>query len=350
MNEFDNGLEKKFKFDFSDPEVSKVNVEKLKEFLLKDSNPVLIFYGGEPLLQWKKIIEIIDSLEDTKVKFRMQTNGILLDVLPIDYLKKIDKILISLDGDKIRTDQNRGNGTYEKVMQNIFQIKKQGYTGELIARMTIAQDCPDLYEQVLNLIKVGFTSIHWQLDVGFYKEDYEFKKIKKFLDEINISTSKLIDWWMQKIKKGKVYKFYPFIGIIKPLIFNLSTRGLRCGAGHSGYAITTSGKIVHCPIMNSIESFKAGDLNFNPRDLKKFDCKNECGNCEFYDLCGGRCMYWRKAKLWPQEGDEMICNSIKFYINSLKEKIPEIKDLIDKGVIQKQDFDYEDYFGPEIIP
>jgi len=350
FSEFENGLEKKFKFDFSDPEVSEVDLKKLKEFLLKDKEAVLIFYGGEPLLQWKKIIEIIDLLKDTKVKFRMQTNGILLDILPIEYLKKIDKILISIDGDKERTDKNRGKGTYEKVMTNISKIKNKGYSGELIARMTIAQDCPDLYEQVLALVDAGFNSVHWQLDVGFYHEDFEEKKISEFFKEYNKSLEKLLDWWVKEIKSGKVYRIYPFVGIVEPLLTGKKCGGLRCGAGHSGYAISTSGKVVHCPIMNNIESFKAGNLDSNPSELKKFDCHDECGNCEVYDLCGGRCMYWRKAKLWPKIGDNMICDSIKFYINSIKEKMKEIRNSVKLGLVSQKDFDYEDYFGPEIIP
>lgn len=347
--EFDNGLEKKFKFDFSDPEISEVSLIKLKNFLLKDKEAVLIFYGGEPLLQWKKIMDIIDLLKDTSIKFRMQTNGILLDVLPIEYLKKIDKILISLDGDEERTDKNRGKGTYRKVIENISKIRKEGYSGELIARMTIAQDCPDLYEQVLSLVKAGFNSVHWQLDVGFYHEDFEENKIKEFFKEYNASLKKLLDWWIEKIKEGKVYKFYPFVGIVKPIL-KKENCGLRCGAGYAGYAISTSGKVVHCPIMNNIESFKAGDLDSEIKSLKKFDCHDECGDCEVYSLCGGRCMYWRKAKLWPEIGDKMICDSIKFYINSIKEKMDEINSAIKSGIVKKEDFNYEDYFGPEIIP
>ncbi len=102
--------------------------------------------------------------------------------------------------------------------------------------------------------------------------------------------------------------------------------------------------------MNNIENFKAGDLNSNPNELKKFDCKDECDGCEVYDLCAGRCMYWRKAKLWPKEGDEMICDSIKFYIKEIKKNLPEIKELIEKEKVKKEDFFYEEYFGPEIIP
>jgi sulfatase maturation enzyme AslB (radical SAM superfamily) len=102
--------------------------------------------------------------------------------------------------------------------------------------------------------------------------------------------------------------------------------------------------------MNSIENFKAGDLHSNPLKLKKFDCLKECKNCSVYSLCGGRCLYWRKAKLWPKEGNDLICNSIKFYINEIKKQIPLIEDLIVKRKIKIQQFFYEDYFGPEIIP
>lgn len=345
LNEFDNGLDKKFKFDFSEPCISKVEVSKLKEFLEKDKKAVLIFYGGEPLLQIDKIKEIMDNIE---VPYRIQTNGILLNLLPINYLNKIDKILVSLDGDKVRTDKNRGKGTYDKVISNINLIKNKGYKGEIIARMTIAQDCPDIYEQVLNLIKAGFTSIHWQLDVGFYKTDFEKEKISNFFKEYNLSLSNLIEYWLSEIERGKVLMIYPFLAIVESILKGEPTK-LRCGAGHSGYAISTSGKVTACPIMNNIENFNCGNLETNPNDLKKIQI-NECENCDIKDLCGGRCMYWRKAKLWPKEGDELICDSIKNYIGKIKSNIPRIKEAIKKGIIKEKDFNYEKYFGPEIIP
>ena len=55
MNEFDNGLDKKWNYDLKSPWESVVNIEKIKEFLKKDENPTLIFYGGEPLMKLEKI-------------------------------------------------------------------------------------------------------------------------------------------------------------------------------------------------------------------------------------------------------------------------------------------------------
>jgi putative peptide-modifying radical SAM enzyme len=339
-------LKGKFEFDFSEPEHSKINLKKLKGFLEKDENPVLIFYGGEPLLRISQIKKIMDSID---VPFRIQTNGILLDKLEPKYLNRIGKMLVSIDGNKERTDMNRGAGTFDKVIKNISLIKKKGYSGEIVARMTIAQDCPDVFEQVLNLVELGFTSVHWQLDSGFYSYDFESKKIKDFFEKYNSSVKKLLDWWMNEIRRGRVWKFYPFVGIMESLLKNEKTK-LRCGAGHSGYAITTSGKVVACPIMNCIKDFECGNLNSNPRELKKIDVSGNCLGCDYLGLCGGRCLYWNKSRLWPEEGNDLICDSIKFLIDELKSREKEIRELISGGIVSIQDFDYEKYFGPEIIP
>ncbi|MDD5192602.1 MAG: TIGR04084 family radical SAM/SPASM domain-containing protein [Candidatus Nanoarchaeia archaeon] len=347
LEEFDNDLDKKFEFDFSSPAKFEVDIKKLKEFLKKDKDSVLIFYGGEPLLEIEKIKEIIDEIN---VPFRMQTNGKLLDKIPSSYINKIDKILISIDGDEKRTDFNRGDGAYKKVMDNIKFIKNNGYNGEIIARMTISQDFPDIYEQVLNLINSGFTSVHWQIDAGFYKFDFHEDKIKKFFEDYNKSIKKIIDYWINEMKKGRIIKLYPFLGIVESLLKNKSTK-LRCGAGHSGYAITTDGKITSCPIMNCIKDFYVGNIETsNPAELKKIYVSGRCEKCSYLDLCGGRCLYWNKAELWPEKGNDLICKSIIFLIEELKKKIPEIKELINKKIINLSDFEYEKYFGPEIIP
>jgi len=362
FKEFDNELDKKFQFDFSEPDKTNLDIKKLKEFLSKDKNAVLIFYGGEPLLELEKIKQIIDNIN---VPFRMQTNAKLLDTLPLKYLNKIDKILVSIDGDKDRTDYNRGEKTFDLVIKNIKQARKDGYKGEIVARMTLSE-FPDIFDQVKNILKLNlFDSIHWQLDLGFYKFDYDEKTAKKFTKEYNKQITQLINFWLAEIrphgghpelwqnavegKKGKVLRFYPFIGIIDSLLKNETTE-LRCGAGHSGYAISTTGKIVACPIMNTIKDFEAGNINSNPSELKKFKVSGNCEKCSYLNLCGGRCLYWNKANLWPAEGNELICYTIKHLINELKRILPEIKSLIDKKIISAKDFEYEKYFGPEIIP
>jgi putative peptide-modifying radical SAM enzyme len=261
------------------------------------------------------------------------------------------KILVSIDGDSVRTDYNKGKGAYVQVINNIERARDEGYRGEIVARMTISPDsnASDIYEQVMHLVNLQtFDSIHWQIDAGFYKHDYNKEKFEKFVQEYNKGISKLINWWVSEMKTGRVYRLYPFLAIVDSILKTESSL-LRCGAGHSGYAITTNGKIVACPIMNCIEDFEAGTINDNPKSLIKFDVP-QCSKCEYLNLCGGRCLYWRSAKLWPKEGDDLICITVKHYIDEIKARMPEINELIENKIIYKSNFEYEKYFGPEIIP
>ena len=203
----ENDLNQKFKFCFNSPLKTSVKTCDLKKFLAKDKNSYLIFYGGEPLLEIPKITELMDSID---VPYRMQTNGLLLHKVPKEYMNRIGKILVSVDGNKQRTDFNRGKGVFDRVIKNINLIRENGYKGEILARMTISPEFPDIYGQVLFLLDSGFDSIHWQLDAEFYKCDFNFDKFSEFVKEYNSYVSRLADYWLEEIKKGRVIKIYPF--------------------------------------------------------------------------------------------------------------------------------------------
>jgi uncharacterized protein len=103
--------------------------------------------------------------------------------------------------------------------------------------------------------------------------------------------------------------------------------------------------------MNCVENFYVGDIKSDiPTKLKEVSVIEPCPSCEYYTICGGRCLYSNHAKLWPEKGQEQICGSIKFLIEEMIKKIPEISNLIAKNKIKESDFEYEKYFGPEIIP
>jgi len=342
LGEFENGLEKKWDFERT-PVDSEVKISELKK-LLKPSD-TLIFYGGEPLLMIDKIKEIIGNLN---CRFCMQTNGKLLDKLSSEYLNKISKILVSIDGSKKITNHNRGEGTYEKVLKNVKSILEKGFKGELIARMTISQEFPNLYPEVKHLFELNlFNSVHWQIDAGFYKNDFNFDKFSKFVEEYNSSLTNLVNYWMKEMGKGHLLKIYPFLGLFESLYYDKPSL-LRCGSGYANYTITTSGKLSACPIMNNIKNFYCGDLESGIN--RTLDITSPCKNCEDLQICGGRCLYRNYAKLWSSKGQDLICKTIRHLIKEMKRVLPKIKTLIDGEVVKISDFSYEKYFGPEIIP
>lgn len=351
MDEFDNELDKTWDYDMNTPVDSEVSIGRLKKILKNDDT--LIFYGGEPLVMIDKIKEIMDNFN---CRFIMQTNGILLDQLPKEYLNRMKKILVSIDGDRERTNFNRGEGKYEIILKNINKAREEGFEGEIVARMTLS--FPDIYDQTIHLIELIkkniFDSIHWQIDAGFYKFDFNFDRFSEFVEEYNYNINKLVDFWIEEMKQKKiVWKIYPFLGIYERIknksnYFN-NNFILPCGSGHSNFTINTSGKISACPIMNSVKNLYCGSIEEGIKRKIGID-NSACTSCEFYSVCGGRCLYWKEAKLWPKEGDELICKTIKFLIKKIESVYPIIQNMIKDKIINEDFFEYEKYFGPEIIP
>ncbi len=346
-NDFNTPLNKKWKFDFSMPETISYTIKDLKKFFEKSCKKhVITFYGGEPLLEVGKIKEIIDNIE---ARYMIQTNGILLNSLNEKYLKKFEVILISIDGRKEITDYNKGNGTYDKIIASIAALRKKGFSGELIARMVVTEKT-NLPEEVKHLLSIGFDSVHWQIDAGFYSNDYEKTAFKQFSDRYNAQITETVDYWVEEMRKGKVLRIYPFLGIFESLYCHKKER-LRCGSGFENYTIAPNGAISVCPIAHDIKEFQVGDIwKSGPDSLDKISIGGFCKNCDILDLCGGRCLYANKAELWPEDGQTMICNTVRHLITSIKIKLPEIRNLIKSGKLREKQFDYEKYTGPEIIP
>ena len=345
--DFGNDLNETFKFDFSMPPRIKYSVNDLKSFLAKSkTRHTLTFYGGEPLMDIEKIKEIMDNVD---ARYMLQTNGKLLDKLPKEYVNRFELMLISIDGDKKITDFNRGEGTYDKVISNIQLIRKNGFKGELIVRMVVDEHS-SLATDVKHLLSTGFDAVHWQLDAGFYQQDFKSRNFSEFSKKYNAEVSELLDYWVNEMKKGKVLKIYPFLGIFESLYYS-KTEKLRCGSGFANYTIAPNGKISVCPIMHDATVFQVGDiLKDNPDNLKQIFVEEPCKSCDIYGLCGGRCLYANKANLWPKEGQDLICNTVRHLINEIRSKLPEIKKLIKEGKITEKQFAYEKYAGPEIIP
>ena len=158
-----------------------------------------------------------------------------------------------------------------------------------------------------------------------------------------------LSYWLNELKKGHIRRFYPFLGILDSIL-DRKNNLLRCGAGHSGYAISTDGKLIACPITGSIKDFCAGDLDTDPDDLIRFDIVGDCIRCPYLGYCGGRCLYWNHSGLWPKKGDQLICSTIKNLIDGIRKIFPEIDLLIKNKTISLSGLEYEKYFGPKIIP
>jgi len=288
-----------FDVDYSLPKKINYDVGLLDSFCKRDNDCVLIFYGGEPFLCVDEIRQIMNNVKAKH--FIAQTNGLLLNRLEPEYVNRFHTILVSVDGDEALTDFYRGKGTFRKVVDNLKLIKKNGFEGELIARMTVMEQT-NIYKQVkwlLNNNEFSFSSVHWQLNAGFWKNDFAKRNFKTWSEQsYNSGVRKLAKFWVDYMEKnGTVLRLYPFLGIGQSLLLGEKASLLRCGGGWINYAIQTDGHIVPCPTMWGMKNYYLGHVsNANPLQLKKVFVGEPCTKCNIFSICGGRCLYTNVTK------------------------------------------------------
>jgi uncharacterized protein len=354
LDDFDEEFGDDIEIDYELPRKLNYDLELLDKFCCKDKDCVLTFYGGEPLLGIDKLRQIMDRVKPKH--FMIQTNGLLLDKLEPEYVNRFHTILVSIDGQESLTDHYRGKGTFRKVIDNLKLIKKNGFEGELIARMTIMEQT-DINQQVRWLLdndQFSFSSIHWQLNAGFWGNDFQRRNFEEWTKNSYIpGVRELAHFWVDQMQqKGVVLKLYPLLGIAESLLHDEKNCLMRCGGGWINYAIQTDGYIIPCPTMWGMKKYYMGHIkDADPLKLKQlFVNEKPCSECPTLGVCGGRCLYTNITKRWSDEAYGKVCYTVEQLIEAVKYELPRIRNLTANKKIRIEDFDYLKYNGCEIIP
>jgi uncharacterized protein len=92
------------------------------------------FYGGEPLLNFNLIKDVVQYLKENhgyyEFDYNITTNALLLSDDILSYLTANNfSIIISLDGDKENHDRNRvtvnGSGSFDEVFDSVSRLRKK---------------------------------------------------------------------------------------------------------------------------------------------------------------------------------------------------------------------------------
>lgn len=354
LDDFDEDFGDNIEVDYDLPRKVSYSVDLLDNFCRKDPDCVLTFYGGEPLLGMDKLRQIMDKVSPKH--FMIQTNGLLLDKLEPKYVNRFHTILVSIDGDEALTDYYRGAGTFRKVIDNLKLIVQNGFRGELIARVTVMEQT-DIYKQIRWLLdnnEFTFSSVHWQLNAGFWGNDFQRRNFEEWSQTSYIpGVRKLTEFWVDQMEqKEVVLKLYPLLGIANSLLHQEKESLMRCGAGWINYAIQTDGYIIPCPTMWGMKKYYLGHIaDANPLSLNKiFVDQPPCATCSILNICGGRCLYANITKRWTDEAYAKVCDTVADLAASVKAQIPRINELINTGKLSLKSFEYLKYNGCEIIP
>lgn len=318
----------------------KYSLYSLKKLIENDPDSTIIFYGGEPLINYKFIMKVIDNIKAKR--YGIQTNGILVRVLPKEYWSKMDVVLLSIDGPREITDSYRGVGVYDHVI-NALRYLKSFCDCEIIARMTVTADS-EIYHDVVHLLNLGFDKVHWQLNV-IWSDRWD---VRKWADEKYLPGIKmLVNLFMNNLKDGKISKIIPILGILNAIMFKPFDH-VPCGAGKYSFTINTDGRILSCPIAVREEWANIGNIETGIKYNETIP--DRCKTCKYLKYCGGRCLYAHKENYWGSLFED-VCYITGKTIDIISQIVPKVKKLIKNNIIHEYDLYYDPLKdSTEVIP
>ncbi len=288
--------------------------KKAIDFLIEHSgnrhNLELDFFGGEPLMNWNTVKEIIayarsrEEKYNKKFRFTVTTNGMLLDDESIDFINdEMSNVVLSMDGRKCVNDEMRvtagGKGSYDVFVpkfQRLVKKRKDGKYKEYYARGTFTNRNLDFTNDVYHIADdLGFDQLSVEPVIADPSEPYALTE--KDLPKIYEEYEKLaIEMIRRKKEVGNCFNFFHFmIDLDQGPCAIKRLRG--CGCGNEYVSVTPDGDIYPCHQFVGHDEWKMGNLNDETLDLNmkdKFACSNiytkdGCKDCWCKFYCSGGC-------------------------------------------------------------
>ncbi|MBR2916426.1 MAG: thioether cross-link-forming SCIFF peptide maturase [Clostridia bacterium] len=283
--------------------------KKAIDFLLEKSgnreNLELDFFGGEPLMNFDVVKEIVEYARmrekecGKNFRFTVTTNGLLLTDDKIDFInKEMSNVVLSIDGRKCVNDKMRhridGTGCYDTIIEKFRKTVDSRGNKEYYVRGTYTKYNLDFSEDVFHLYEQGFDQISVEPVVAPNTAPYALTE--KELPAIFAEYDKLAERLLENDKNGKHFNFFHFMLDLDQ--GPCAIKRLRgCGCGNEYVAISPNGDIYPCHQFVGIDEWKMGNLNEETFDYKIKDyfasahiyTKEECKKCWAKFYCSGGC-------------------------------------------------------------
>ena len=264
--------------------------EQIERELRQKSEPyerfVINFHGGEPLLVFDKIRQVVEwadnALADLDISYTTTTNGTVLNdeirLWLVNNKKRFIPIL-SLDGPKEVHDRNR-TGSFDKIDLDFFRANwpLQGI------KMTVSPNTvADLYESFIYLHETGFypnptlaKEVEWNLQEHLPLYAQQLKKLSEFyISHPTIPPGQLLNLPLHKFSedfvskginscgagfdtiafdiKGNRYPCQAFIADLSKQYDKKEMESVFCALSHNCH-LKISPKCTGCPLVNGCSS------------------------------------------------------------------------------------------------
>jgi uncharacterized protein len=215
----------------------------------------LSFWGGEPLLRFDLIKQLVSYAESKavetgkKIFFSIPTNATLLTEEIIDYIKRHNIVLsLSIDGTEASQRFRKtlsGQNSYSKVVKNIKLLEQAGHISMVSVRKTVTpENVSYLARDIEFFLYFGFRSIA-------FSPDMESKWTEEAYELFQSEQLQCADMWINSLEEEKPFFVQSWTDIL--LLRKLMNKkneyvpdSFFCGAGSTMIAVDIDGDIYPC--------------------------------------------------------------------------------------------------------
>lgn len=279
------------------------------DFLIENSqgrtNLEVDFFGGEPLMNFDMIKELVayarkrEKEAHKNFRFTLTTNGVLVDDDVIDFANRgMSNVVLSLDGrkevhDRFRVDYN-GNGSWEKIVPKFQRFVEKRGNKNYYMRGTFTHANPDFLNDIKEMLRLGFTEL--SMEPVVCAGDDPSALTAEDLPIVLKQYEELAELMLNRHREGKPFTFYHYMLDLKngPCIYK---RISGCGSGTEYMAVTPWGDLYPCHQFVGEEKFKLGNIWTGVDNIavqNEFASCNvytrpECSDCWAKLYCSGGC-------------------------------------------------------------
>ena len=279
------------------------------DFLIENSgsrkNLEVDFFGGEPLMNWDTVKELVKYARSQEKKynknfrFTLTTNGLLIDDDVIDFAnREMSNVVLSLDGRPEVNDHFRkdylGSGSYEKIVPKFKKLVEKRGGKDYYMRGTFTHNNTDFTNDIFHMADLGFKELSMEPVVCPANDPYALTEVD--LPIIKEQYEILAKEMLKRKKEGRPFTFYHYMLDLKngPCIYKRIT---GCGSGTEYMAVTPWGELYPCHQFVGDEKYSLGDIwkgVTNKEVQNKFRSCNayareECKDCWAKLYCSGGC-------------------------------------------------------------
>lgn len=271
-------------------------------FAKPDSVLEIAFFGGEPLLNFALVKEVVEwcAVQNFHFRFSLTTNAVLLHESHLEFFKKHNfELKISYDGRELQDTQRTQNPQLAALVEKKLQRFEESLHAlrSFQLRTTVSRKHIDSFAR--NILST-LNSHQYRIQ---YARVSSAASRERFLPEDADKLNALLTQMVEHLIEEKNWTHLLRIGNLKSLIRKIHFGRMQafCGAGINYLSVSTSGAFYLCHRFTEDKEECVGDIHRGLDQAKLGEIaalrgrtKEPCRSCWMRNVCQGGCFHEHK--------------------------------------------------------